>query len=123
MVAALPLAGDRTAARVTVTLPVTESGWYLLRAYGDRAVLPVLDRYPFASTSPIYVRVGDAPVRSPADAAYFVRWLDRLVAAARADTGWNAAREQAAVLARFERARAVYAGLAVSGAGAPGAPR
>jgi Tol biopolymer transport system component len=123
VVAALPLAGDRTAARATVTLPVTESGWYLVRAYGDRAALPVLDRYPFASTSPIYVRVGDAPVRSPADAAYFVRWLDRLVAAARADTAWNSAGEQAAVLARFERARAVYAELALSETGARGASR
>src|SRR2546426_7205100 len=35
----------------------------ILRAWSDRAALPILDLYPFGSTSPIYVRVGREPVR------------------------------------------------------------
>ncbi|HEX9610812.1 MAG TPA: CehA/McbA family metallohydrolase, partial [Gemmatimonadales bacterium] len=66
VVATIPLRGDRTTASDSVSIPVTASGWYVLRAYGDRATLPILDLYPFGSTSPIYVRVGDDPVRSPA---------------------------------------------------------
>src|SRR5207244_13628683 len=37
--ATIPLAGARTAAHDSVSLPVTRSGWYVLRAYGDRARL------------------------------------------------------------------------------------
>ena len=42
---------------------------------------PILDAYPYATTSPIYVRVGDEAVKSHEDAAYFVAWIDRLIAA------------------------------------------
>ena len=100
VVATIPLSGDRTTARDSVSIPVSTSGWYVLRAYADRAELPVLDLYPFASTSPIYVRVGDAPVRSPEDAAFFVRWIDRLAAVARGSP--------AAVLHSLAEARAVF---------------
>src|SRR5205807_292425 len=46
VVAAIPLTGDRTQASATVPIAVAVSGWYVLRAYADRAELPVLDRYP-----------------------------------------------------------------------------
>ena len=70
---------------------------------------PVLDIYPFATTSPIYVTVGGAPVRSARDAAYFVRWIDRLDSLARASTAWNSAVERDSTLAKFARARQVFA--------------
>ena len=69
VVAEVPLTGDRTRAEASVMLKATGSGWYVLRAYSERPRLPVLDLYPFASTSPVYVRVGDQPVRSVADAS------------------------------------------------------
>ena len=108
VVAELPLSGDRTRAEATVTLPARGSGWYVLRAWSERPRLPVLDLYPFASTSPVYLRVGDQPVRSPADAAWFVRWVDRVIAAAGAHTGWNTAAEREATLAQLGRARDEY---------------
>jgi len=112
IVATIPLAGAPTAAHATVSLDVSRSGWYVLRAYGDRARLPVLDIYPFASTSPIYVTVGREPVRSTEDAAFFVRWIDRLMVAAGAHTGWNTPQERDAVLKQFADARGVYGRLA-----------
>jgi TolB protein len=105
VVATVPLAGDRTRAEASVTLPPEGSGWYVLRAWADRPRLPVLDLYPFASTSPVYVQVGDQPVRSPSDAAWFARWVDRLIAAAGAHTGWNTAGEREAVMSQLIRAR------------------
>jgi TolB protein len=54
----IPLGGDRTSASVTLRLPVRASGWFLLRARSDRAIYPVLDLYPYATTGPIYVTVG-----------------------------------------------------------------
>lgn len=109
VVATIPLRGDRTSANDTVSLPVTRSGWYVLRAWSGRAVSPILDLYPFGSTSPIYVRVGGAPVRSPEDARFFVRWIDRVNAAAEAHEGWNTPAEREHVLRLLEQARAVYA--------------
>ncbi|HUC41720.1 MAG TPA: CehA/McbA family metallohydrolase, partial [Gemmatimonadales bacterium] len=108
VVATIPLDGDRMAARDSVTVPVNGSGWYVLRAYADRAELPVLDLYPFASTSPIYLDVGSQPVRSPDDAAFFVRWIERIEAAVRASTAWDTPAEPAGVLRALADARAVF---------------
>jgi len=108
VVATIPLDADRMTAHATVMVPVKGSGWYVLRAYSDRAEMPVLDLYPFASTSPIYVRVGDEPVRSADDAAFFVRWIERLEQTARASSAWNTLAEQANVLQLLARARAVF---------------
>jgi hypothetical protein len=108
VVATIALPGDRMTASDTVSIPVSASGWYLLRAYADRAEMPVLDLYPFASTSPIYVRVGDQPVRSADDAAFFVRWIERVEAATQASTAWNTPAERDTVLHRLRDARAVF---------------
>jgi len=108
VVASIALRGDRTAANDTISIPASTSGWYVLRAYSDRAELPVLDLYPFASTSPIYVSVGDKPARSADDAAFFVRWIERIEAGTRASTAWNTPAEQAAVLRTLAVAKAVW---------------
>jgi hypothetical protein len=120
VVATIPLRGDRTTASDSVSVPVSESGWYVLRAYADRAELPVLDLYPFASTSPIYVQVGEQPVRSAADAAFFLQWLDRTEAATRASTAWNTPAEQASVLQMLAAAKAVFTARAARAAPPPG---
>ena len=106
VVATLPLAGERTSADATVSLPAFGSGWYVARAHSDRSRHPVLDFYPFGTTSPVYVSVGGAPVRSPADARYFTAWIDRVRAAAEVHGGWNTAAEKQGVLALLAQARA-----------------
>ena len=102
------LAGNRTRADVSVPLPARGSGWFLLRARSDRAIEPVLDLYPYATTSPVYVTVGNAPVRSAEDAGYFLRWIDRVERAARVNADWNDAGEREHVLGLIERARAEF---------------
>jgi TolB protein len=103
--AAVPLSPDRRSAEGTVDVEVDRSGWLVLRAFADRPRLPVLDLYPFATTSPVYVEVGGAPARSGEDAAFFVRWLDRVAAAAGAHGGWNTAGEREHALGQIGRAR------------------
>jgi hypothetical protein len=95
---------------VSGTLPLTLSGWCLLRAWNEKPQHPILDAYPYATTSPIYVRVGDEPVKSKEDAAYFVAWIGRLIAAAEAHPAWNSENEKASVLDLLQRGRKVYAG-------------
>ena len=111
VVATVPVGADRMTAADTVLVPVNGSGWYVLRAYSDRAELPVLDLYPFASTGPIYVRVGDEPVRSSDDAGFFVRWIERMEALTRASTAWNTPSERENTLRTLSGAREVFASL------------
>jgi len=54
------------------------------------------------------VSVAGAPVRSPADAAYFVAWVDRLIAAAKSNPNWNTEAEKQSVLTLLEEARRKY---------------
>ena len=104
----IPLDATRMQARTVVPLEIDQSGWYIVRAYADDARQPVLDLYPFASTSPIYVTVADRPVRSPPDAEFFVKWIDRVREEAEAHTGWNTDAERNAVLELIARARAEF---------------
>jgi hypothetical protein len=80
----------------------------VLRAFAEGSRHPVLDGYPFSTTSPVYVTLGSAPVRSRADAAYFLAWLGRVAEAAEKSAEWNDAAEKKAVLERIEQARAVF---------------
>ncbi|HYV85266.1 MAG TPA: CehA/McbA family metallohydrolase [Patescibacteria group bacterium] len=105
------LAADRMSADATVRLETDAGGWVLLRARSDAPVWPILDLYPFGSTSPIYVTTGDAPTRSPADAAFFATWIDRLTQAATARDDWNMPSEKSEVLKRLAAARKVFAAM------------
>jgi hypothetical protein len=108
----LAMESDRSSAHVDGSIPIEASGWCVLRAFSDKAEYPILDLYPYATTSPVYVSVAGAPVRSAADAAYFVAWVDRLIAAARSDTSWNTDAEKESVLSMLEEARTKYARIA-----------
>jgi TolB protein len=101
----IPLAGARTRVDTTVRLPVERSGWVLLRARSDRAIYPVLDLYPYATTSPVYLTVAGRPARSAADADYFLRWVGRLEQTARASRDWNTDAERDTALAAMAQAR------------------
>jgi TolB protein len=108
----LALDPDRTTAHVDGSIPIETSGWCVLRAFSDKAEYPILDIYPYATTSPIYVNVAGAPLHSPADAAYFVTWIDRLIAAAESNTSWNTEAEKRSVLTLLEEAKRKYEALA-----------
>jgi dipeptidyl aminopeptidase/acylaminoacyl peptidase len=105
VVAELPTAGAHTHADTTVRLPLEGSAWFLLRARTDRAVYPVLDLYPYATTSPVYVVRDGAPIRSAEDAEYFLRWIDRLAAFAAGSKDWNTTAERDGVLELIRRAK------------------
>lgn len=104
----LVLNADRTSAKVDGAIPLDASGWCVLRAFSDKAEYPILDLYPYATTSPVYVSVAGAAVRNNGDAAYFVAWVDRLISAARTNTSWNTDAEKESVLSTLGEARAKY---------------
>jgi TolB protein len=103
---------NRTSAHVDGSIPLDASGWCVLRAFSDKAEYPILDLYPYATTSPVDVSVAGAPVRSAEAAAYFVAWVDRLIAGARSDTSWNTEAEKESVISMLQEARRNYAAMA-----------
>jgi TolB protein len=106
----LPLP-DHESMDVTGSIPISKSGWCLLRALSDKTEYPVLDSYPYATTSPIYIDVAGKAASAGKDAAYFVAWIDRLIDAAENDSAWNTAEEKRSVMTLLRGARGVYAGM------------
>jgi dipeptidyl aminopeptidase/acylaminoacyl peptidase len=104
----LPLGRHRDTLEVSATLPIGQSGWCLLRAFTARAQYPVLDNFVYATTSPVYVAVRGAPLRSAADARFFEAWIEHLQKTTAAYPDWNSASEKAGVLQQLEAAHAAY---------------
>jgi TolB protein len=107
----LQLEGKRDTADVTGTIPLNESGWCVLRAWSDKAEYPVLDKYAYATTSPVYVTIAGNRAYSKEDAEYFKAWIDRTIEVTQKYPDWNSAEEKAYVMKKLQDARAVYEGL------------
>jgi hypothetical protein len=99
---------DPAAGILEKSLPITRSGWLTLRAVGSKPERPIDDRYPFAETGAVYVYCGDQPIRSRADAEYFIRWIDDITRQAEQHPGWRSDRERKHVLSQFAEARKVF---------------
>ena len=109
----LPLSGDRRAYDGEGEIEIPADGWVLVRAWNDRADPQVLDIYPYATTSPVYLSGFGPRPDARDDARYFVAWMDRVIEATRArETDFNDERERAATFEYLDRARAGYAALA-----------
>jgi TolB protein len=103
----VPVASDARTLRIEKTIPVKESGWLTLRARGGPSH-PVDDSYIVAETSPVYVYAGDKPIRSKADAEYFIRWIDGITKLAEEHPGWRSDQERKHVLSQFAEARKIF---------------
>jgi TolB protein len=108
----LAMNGDRMSAHVNGSIQIEASGWCVLSAFSDKAEYPILDLYPYATTSPVYISLAGAPVHNAANAAYFVAWIDRLIAASQANTSWNTEAEKQSVLSMLQQARVKYSKIA-----------
>jgi hypothetical protein len=112
--ATVPLAGDRLSATFDRALDVDRSGWLALRVRGPGrpdGSAPV----QFAHTAPIYVEVAGAPVRSRADARFFLAWIEELAVLLRARGRTPTAALRRRLEDQLEAARAVYARIAREG--------
>ena len=104
----LKLDTERESANVDGAIPLSSSGWCLLRALANDAEMPVLDAFPYATTSPVYVNAAGSGSLPAEDALYFIAWIDRMIASTEANANWNTTAEKAEVLDLLRRARTVY---------------
>ncbi|HEY6048463.1 MAG TPA: CehA/McbA family metallohydrolase, partial [Sphingomicrobium sp.] len=112
VIKAFALTGDRRHFDAAGELSIDKAGWLLLRAWNDGSDPEVLDIYPFATTSPIYLDLPGGLARDPEDAAYFVTWLDRTIADASARGDYRNAHERQLVLDYLRSARDRFQALA-----------
>jgi hypothetical protein len=108
------LARDRRKLDAEGELKIETGGWLLLRAWNDGSDPKVLDLYPYATTSPIYLDLPGRPPSAPADAAYFAAWLDRVIGDAERRTDYRNERERLATLDYLRAAKARYSQMAGS---------
>ncbi|MBL8551345.1 MAG: CehA/McbA family metallohydrolase [Hyphomonadaceae bacterium] len=112
VVRSFSLTGDRRMLDAEGSIAIDAGGWMLLRAWNDGADPGVLDLYPYATTSPIYLELPGGPASAREDAAYFAAWMERVLAAATARDDYNSARERDATLAYLRQALERYRALA-----------
>lgn len=105
------LTGQRDTADASGMLDVDTSGWCILRAFSDQAEYPILDLYPYATTSPVYIQMDGVPMRHAEDADYFVNWMDRLISTAQKSSAWNNDEEKQQVISLFQKAKQKYQAL------------
>ncbi len=107
----LKLNSDGQSADIHEAIPMAQSGWCLLRASSDQPKYPILDMYPYATTSPIYIEVaGSSPDRRQ-DAHYFEAWIDRMAEALKSNQDWNNDAEKSDILEQLSKARDIYQNL------------
>jgi Tol biopolymer transport system component len=105
----IPLGADRKSAQYQKAIPAAGSGWYHVRAEGASADRSPLDTaYPQGFTNPVWVIVGNRPIRDRASAEYSLKWIDKLQTLAAAWPGWRSAKERQHVFGQFDEARKVY---------------
>jgi hypothetical protein len=106
------LRGDRQRFDAQGEIGIDAGGWLLLRAWNDGADPLVLDLYPYATTSPVYLELPGGAPAAPDDAQYFVDWLARVIAEAEARTDYNDADEKRVTLEYLRAAQDAYRKLA-----------
>jgi len=112
VVKAFALKGGRRNLDAAGDLQVDAGGWLVLRAWNNGSDPQVLDLYPYATTSPIYLDLPGGPSSAPADAAYFAAWLDRVIADAGSRTDDRNDRERRATLDYLRNARDRFRSMA-----------
>ena len=88
-----------------------KSSWLALRVRGGEHA-HLFDGPAFAHTSPVFVRVGNLPIRSRKDATYFVEWINQLIRVVTLRNGYKSEADRKKVVALFRRAQAKFQKMA-----------
>ena len=100
--------GQARSWRGEAELELDRSAWIAARAIGPRHRLVLNDTSAFGHTSPVYVLVGGAPVRSPQDARFWIDWIDKLIARVEQRGQFATPARKQEVVNLFLKAKGVY---------------
>jgi hypothetical protein len=83
-----------------------------VRALGPWHRLILNDTAAFAHTSPVYVYLGEQPIRSREDARFYAGWIEQLIERVERRGKFAAPEKKQEVVNLFRQARQVYLGRA-----------
>ncbi|MCP5110603.1 MAG: CehA/McbA family metallohydrolase, partial [bacterium] len=100
--------GRRNQITIEEAITLTESSWVAVRATGGWHRLILNDTAAFAHTSPVYVRMGDQPIRSEEDLRFYVDWIDELIGRVESRGRFATEERKQEVVELFRKAQGVY---------------
>ncbi|MDE2943390.1 MAG: CehA/McbA family metallohydrolase [Gemmatimonadota bacterium] len=106
--------GDGRTLEAEIDVAIDGSGWIAARVLGP-AQHGAMDSYLFAHTNPVFVIADGQPIRSPEDAAFFVRWIERTLDDIHSMDRWDDPAHKAEVIATFEEGLRLYQAQANDG--------
>jgi hypothetical protein len=108
---ATEVAGGANTLTFDKDVTLDKSSWIAARISEQPGSADVDDAEVFAHTSPVWVILNDAPLRSATDAQFLVNWIDAYKTTLTNDVpdGGFSAGEKTSMLARVDSARAYYA--------------
>lgn len=89
-------------------ITLAESSWVAVRALGPWHRLILNDTGAFAHTSPVYVYLGEQPIRSREDARFYADWIEQLVERVERRGKFATPEKKQEVIDLFHRARQIY---------------
>jgi hypothetical protein len=104
----IDIGNDASSVDFSGSVAVQESGWLLLRASSREPHRHILDMYPYATTSPVYINVDGQPPYSEKDAEYFLAWIARVRESAATHADYNSEKERDIILQNIDAAAAFY---------------
>jgi hypothetical protein len=109
-------ASGKNEIQINESLALKGSSWIALRAQGPWNRLILNDTHAFAHTSPVYVYVGEGKIAVRADAAFYVDWIERLIARVEQRGRFAGEARKREVIDLFRRALAIYREIERNGA-------
>ncbi len=104
-------AEDPYRVKLSTSVPVERSGWVAARVTGPEKQHLLMDSYVYAHTGPVYLRRGEQAARSPEDAKYFLKWIDRVMELMEKRNAFDTPAQKEEVFGLWRKARNVYAEL------------
>lgn len=92
----------------TRDLPISRSSWIAVNVEGN----PVGPLHGCAHSAPVYVTLGNRPIRSGTDSRYFVDWIDRFIARLDSANHFETAESKARMFAQYRKGQDVFRDLA-----------
>jgi Tol biopolymer transport system component len=105
-------ATDPHRVELRASVPVKKSGWIAARVTGPERLHLLMDSYVYAHTSPIYLTKGNESPSSPADARYFLKWIDRVLVLLQESEAFDTKAQKEEVIEVWRKGREVYSVLA-----------
>ena len=115
VVESIPAGQDKHHIRVDTTVSIDRSSWIAARVVGPPHRLVVTDEQVLAHTSPVYSYLGEQEISSPADALYFVNWIDDLIRKVEQHGVFSKLDHKYEIIQLFRKAQDIYARKAQAG--------